>query len=190
MTLEYTFDIDYTVWVPVPLEFPWNGYDTAMAWAADLSEDLLAGRDAPDEVQRAFAATALERALMPSPLEEAIERFWRRPDTGAPDRLVHLYAMQVEGDPDAEELTELARTGFGGFVQSVTPLTGTPFHTALRVMILLELPGGATATVMRVIGARDGTALMLELLDDNIASVAFLEPDVETLFRGIRLRTI
>ena len=189
MTLEYTFDIDYAVWMPVPLEFPWNGYDTAMSWAADVTDDLLAGRDAPEEVRRAFAATALERALMPSPLDEAIERFWRRPDTGAPDRLVHLYALEVDGVPDADELAELARTGFGGYVQNVTPLEGTPFAVAARVMILLELPGGATATLMRVIGVRDGTALMLELLDDNIASVAFLEPDVEVLFRGIRLRT-
>lgn len=189
MTLEYAFDIDYTVWMPVPLEFPWNDYDTAMSWAADVTEDLLAGRNAPDEVQRAFAATALERALMPSPLDEAIERFWRRPDSGAPDRLVHLYAMQVDGVHDLDDLAELARTGFGGFVQSVTPLEGTPFAVAARVMILLELPGGANATLMRLIGVRDGTALMLELVDDNIASVAFLEPDVEALFRGIRLRT-
>jgi len=160
-----------------------------MSWAADVTDDLLAGRDAPEEVRRAFAATALERALMPSPLDEAIERFWRRPDAGAPDRLVHLYALEVDGVPDADEFAELARTGFGGFVQNVTPLEGTPFAVAARVMILLKLPGGATATLMRVIGVRDGTALMLELLDDNIASVAFLEPDVEVLFRGIRLRT-
>lgn len=190
MSLEYTIDIDYADWMPVPLTFPWNGYDTAMSWAADVTEDLLAGRDAPEEVRRAFAATALERALMPSPLDEAVERFWRRPDTGAPDRLVHLYAMQVEGVPDADELAELARTGFGGFVQNVTPLSGTSFAVAARVMVLLELPGGGAVTVMRLIGVRDGTALMLELLDDNVASVAFLEPDVETLFRGIRIRTV
>ncbi|MCC2031689.1 hypothetical protein [Microbacterium allomyrinae] len=189
MTLEYTFDIDYTVWMPVPLEFPWIGYDTAMSWAADVTEDLLAGRGAPEEVRRAFAATALERALMPAPLEEPIERFWRRPDTGAPDRLVHLYALQVQGDPDPDELTELARTGLGGFVQSVTPLDRTPFTTALRVVLLLELPGGSTATVMRLIGARDGTVLMLELVDDNVAAVAFLEPEIEALFRSIRLRS-
>lgn len=190
MSLEYTIDIDYADWMPVPLEFPWNGYDTAMAWAADVTDDLLAGREAPEEVRRAFAATALERALMPSPLGEAIERFWRRPDTGAPDRLVHLYAIPVDGAPDPDDLTELARAGLGGFVQSVTTLEGTPFDVARRVMLLLELPGGATVTVMRLIGARDGTALMLELIDDNVASVAFLEPDIEVLFRGIRIRTV
>lgn len=189
MTLEYTIDVDYHTWVPVPLEFPWNGYDTAMSWAADVAADLLAGRNAPDQVRSALAATALERAVMEPPLPEAIERFWRRPDTGAPDRLVHLYAIQTDAAVDTDGLVELARTGLGGFVQSTMVLEGTPFARAIRVMLLLEL-GETTVTVARVIGERDGTALMLELIDDNVASVAFLEPDIETLFRTIRLRSV
>ena len=188
MTLEYTIDVDYETWVPVPLVFPWNGYDTALSWANDLADDLLAGRNAPSEVRQALGSTAVERALMASPLDEAIERFWRRPDTGAPDRLIHLYAIETDTvDPD--EIVELARTGLGGFVQSAVALEGTEFTVAYRVILLLEIPGG-TVSVARLIGVRDGTALMMELIDDNIASFAFLEPDLETLFRSIRLRTV
>ena len=188
MTLEYTIDVDYGTWLPVPLAFPWNGYETAMDWAADVTADLLAGRGAPGDGRSAFAATALERAVMDPPLPEALERFWRRPDTGAPDRLVHLYAIETDVDVAADDLVEIARAGIGGFVQTVTALDGTPFDLALRVVLLLEIPD-APVTVSRVIGARDGTALMLELIDDNIAAVAFLEPDIEALFRGIGLRT-
>lgn len=187
MTLEYTIDVDYHVWIPVPLEFPWNGYDSAMAWASDVTTDLLPKRGVPDEVRSAFAATALERAVMDPPLPEALERFWRRPDTGAPDRLVHLYAIESH-QTSAEDLVELARTGIGGFVQTVAVLEDTAFTVALRVTLLLELPD-AVVSVIRIIGARDGTVLMLELIDDDLGSVAFLEPEIEALFRSIRLRT-
>ncbi|CAN7183679.1 hypothetical protein LJR045_000423 [Microbacterium sp. LjRoot45] len=188
MTLEYTVDLDYAVWIPVPLEFPWNGYDTALAWAADLTSDLLPERRVPEEVRRAFAATAVERAVMDSPLPEAIERFWRRPDSGAPDRLVHLYAI-ASHETAAEELVELARTGVGGFVQSVAVLEDTAFSVALRVALLIELPQGV-ASVTRVIGARDGTVLLLELIDDDPHAIALLTPEIEGLFRSIRLRTV
>ncbi|MDY0908374.1 hypothetical protein [Microbacterium sp. CFBP9034] len=188
MTLEYTIDVDYHVWIPVPLEFPWNGYDTAMAWAADLTADLLPGPRIPHEVKSAFAATALERAVMEPPLPEAIERFWRRPDTGAPDRLVHLYAIESD-ETAAEELVEVARIGIGGFVQGVAVLEDTAFTTALRVTLLLELPDDVVVSVTRFIGSRDGTVLVLELIDDDIGAVGFLEPEMETLFRRIRLRT-
>ena len=187
MTIEYTLDLDYETWLPVPLEFPWNGYDTAMSWAHDLTADLLAGRGAPDEVHRALEATALERAVMPPPLEAAIERFWRRPDTGAPDRVVHLYAID-DGAVDADELAELARIGIGGYVQSTTLLEGTAFELAARVILLLQL-GQGTVSVARLIGVHGGSALMLELIDDNVASFAYLEPDLERLFRSFRVRT-
>lgn len=55
--------------------------------------------------------------------------------------------------------------------------------------LLLEIPGG-TVSVARLIGVRDGTALLMELIDDNVASFAFLEPDLESLFRSVRLRTV
>jgi len=188
MTLEYTIDLDYETWIPVPLDFPWNGYDTALSWGNDLASDLLAGRNAPEEIRSALAMTAVERALMNPPLEGAVERFWRRPDTGAPDRLAHLYALQTD-TLDEDELVELARTGLGGFVQSVTRLDDTEFSVALRVILLLELPQ-ETVSVARLVGVRDDTALLLELIDDNIASFAFIEPDLERLFRSIRLRTV
>ncbi|WP_127473391.1 hypothetical protein [Microbacterium sulfonylureivorans] len=187
MTLEFTIDVDSHVWIFVPLDFPWNGYDSAMSWAADLTADLLPERSVPAEVRSAFAATAVERAVMAPPLPEALERFWRRPDAGAPDRLVHLYAIESE-QTAAEELVELARTGIGGFVQTVTVLEDTAFTVALRVTLLLELPDAVVA-VTRVLGARDGTVLLLELIDDDLGSVAFLEPEIEALFRSIRLRS-
>lgn len=62
---------------------------------------------------------------------------------------------------------------------SLSALEGTEFTVVYRLILLLEIPGGAVS-VARLIGVRDGTALMMELIDDNVASFAFLEPDLES----------
>ncbi|GAA5035304.1 hypothetical protein ACFQRL_00670 [Microbacterium fluvii] len=186
MSIEYSIELDHRLWMPVPLSFPWNDYESPERWAADIAHDLLQGLGAPPEVQQALEDTALHHALVAPPLPEAIERFWRRPEAGAPDRLVHLYALETDAFA-AEELVEISRVGIGGLVQTVTVLEETGFDVALRVVLLLEV-GESPIAVVRLIGTGGGGALMLEQIDADLGAVAALEPDLEALLRSIRVR--
>jgi hypothetical protein len=186
MTLEYTIELDHRVWIPVPLEFPWNGYPDAAAWADDLATSLMTGIDAPAEVRDALETSALAMASVDSPLPGALERFWHLPADGGPERLVHLYVTETDARA-AEELAELARAGVGGYVQTITVLEDTAFDVAIRAVVLTELPGQRLA-VLRVVGVVGGYVFMVELIEESTAVLEELEPVVEDLFRAIRVR--
>lgn len=186
MNLEYTIELDHTVWIPVPLAFPWNGYADAAAWAADLAIALMRGVDAPAEVRDGLEDSARAMAEVEPPLPGPIERFWHLPEHGGPERLVHLYVTTTEATT-AEDLAELARAGVGGYVQTVTVLEDTGFDVAMRAVVLTEIPG-RTLTVLRCLGLRAGCVFVLELIEEHTAVVEELEPVLETLFRSIRLR--
>lgn len=186
MTLEYTIELDHRVWIPVPLEFPWNGYPDAAAWSSDLATSLMTGIDAPDEVRDALESSALALARVESPLPGALERFWHLPVEGGPERLVHLYVTETDART-AEELAELARAGVGGYVQTITVLEATPFDVAIRAVVLTELPDRKLA-VLRCVGVVGGYVFVLELIEEDAAVLEELEPVVESLFRSIRVR--
>lgn len=186
MTLEYTVDLDHTVWVPVPLEFPWNGYADAAAWAGDLSRSLMEGIDAPEGVQEQLETSALAMATVQPPLPGALERFWHLPQFGGPERLVHLYASTTEATT-AEQLAELARSGVGGFVQTISVLEDTAFDVAVRAVVITEIPDGPIG-VLRCVGVADGGVFIVELIEEQPDVLEQLEPTVEALFRSIRLR--
>lgn len=186
MTLDYTIDLDHRVWIPVPLEFPWNGYADAAAWSADLAASLMEGVDAPDDVREELQRAAVVMATVEPPLPGPLERFWHLPETGGDERLVHLYATATEAQT-AEQLTHLARAGVGGAVQTVTVLEDTAFDVALRTVVITELPQGEIA-VLRCLGVADGWVFVLELIEENPIVLEQLEPGVESLFRAIRLR--
>jgi len=186
MNVEYTIELDHRVWIPVPLVFPWNGYPDAAAWAADLSTSLMSGIDAPEEVRAALHEAAIAMAAVEPPLPGALERFWHLPVEGGPERLVHLYVTETDART-AEELSELARAGVGGYVQTVTVLEDTAFDVALRAVVLTELPDRRIA-VLRAIGVTGGHVFVVELIEEQTAVLEELEPAVEALFRSIRVR--
>ncbi|MGN8551636.1 UNVERIFIED_CONTAM: hypothetical protein OHV15_03500 [Microbacterium sp. SLM126] len=186
MTLEYTIELDHRVWIPVPLEFPWNGYPGPAAWASDLATSLMTGIDAPAEVRDALESSALAMAAVEPPLPGALERFWRLPVGGGPERLVHLYVTETDARA-AEELAELARAGVGGYVQTITVLEGTSFDVAIRAVVLTELPD-RRLSVLRVVGVVGGYVFVVELIEEQTAVLEELEPAVEALFRSLRVR--
>ena len=58
MTLEYTIELDHSVWIPVPLAFPWNGYEDVASWSQDVSTALTTG---------AHRRTSVPKAMAPAP---------------------------------------------------------------------------------------------------------------------------
>ncbi|MDT0185084.1 hypothetical protein Q9S36_33375 [Microbacterium sp. ARD31] len=186
MTLEYTIELDHSVWIPVPLAFPWNGYEDVASWSQDVSTALTTGIDAPDDVRARLRDAAQAMSEVDPPLPGALERFWHLPEQGGPERLVHLYVTSTEATT-AEELAQLARAGVGGFVQTVTVLEDTGFDVAMRAVVLTEIPD-RSLTVLRCLGLADGYVFVIELIEEHTAVVEELEPVVEALFRSIRLR--
>ncbi len=187
MNLEYTVDLDHSVWIPVPLSFPWNGYDSAVHWAADLSQSLMKGTTAPPEVRDQLARSAVAMATVEPPLPGPMERFWHLPATGGPERLVHLYITETEATT-AEQLVHLARAGLGGIVQTVTILEDTPFDVAMRAIVIAPVLDRDIA-VLRVLGLAGGLVFVIELMEPDAVALEELEPIVESLFRSIRLRS-
>jgi len=186
LDLQYTIELDHSVWIPVPLQFPWNDHADAAAWAAELSHDLLHGMGAPDEVRDALERSAVAMAAVDPPLPGPLERFWHLPAQGGPERLVHLYVTETEATT-AEQLVFLARAGLGGLVQNVVVLEDTPFDVAMRVLVLAPL-GDRDIAVVRVLGLAAGFVFVVELIEEDPVALEIMEPVVESLFRAIRLR--
>lgn len=196
MTLQYTIELDHRVWIPIPLTFPWNGYDTDESWASDLASSLLTGFDAASAVRVQLETTALTLARTDGPLPGALERFWYFPELGGPERLVHLYISEYP-DESGDDLTELARAGIGGFVQVLQPLADTGFARAIKAVVITSTDPGSplgshaddrTIFAERYLGLAGGMVFMLELIDQNAYVLQALEEPLEALFRSIRLR--
>ncbi|MBT2500708.1 hypothetical protein J7E25_16555 [Agromyces sp. ISL-38] len=188
LTLEYTIDLDHRVWIPIPLSFPWNGYQNDEHWAADLAGSLLDGFDAGAEVEQQLQRTALALARVTGPLPGAIERFWHFPEFGGLERLVHLYISEVPEAREKADLGNLARAGIGGFVQVLAPLDGTSFARAARAVVITATGEDEPLYVERYIGLAGGLVFILELIESNAFAVEELEAPLESLFRSIRLQ--
>jgi hypothetical protein len=186
MNLAYTIDLDHRVWIPVPMTYPWNGYADSAAWSRDLAASLLGEAGAPAEVVDAFRDAAGMMSSVAPPLPGALERFWHFPAAGAADRLVHLYVSDTEAST-AEDLAQLAVAGVGGIVQTVTVFEDTAFDVAISAVALARI-GESEIAVLRVLGLSEGYVFVVELLEPDPVVLEQLQPEVEALFRSIRLR--
>jgi len=189
VTLEYSIALDHSVWMPVPLDFPWNGYADADAWSTDLASSLLNGFDASPEVVAALGATAREMANVSGPFDGAEERFWHFPLDGGTQRLIHLY---VEEYPYTGEAAwrALATAGVGGYVQVLEALDDTAFDEAARTVVIAQEGESAPIYLVRFLGFRAGMVFILEIVDEETGVVAALAEPAEALFRSIELREV
>lgn len=187
MTLEYSIDLDHSVWMPVPLDFPWNGYPDADEWSRDLASSLLEGFDVPDEVMAALTESARANAKTDGPFPGANERFWHFPLDGGTQRLVHLYVNDYEHAGEGA-WRALATAWIGGYVQVLEPLADTDFDEAVRSVVIAQEGAAEPIYVVRFIGLRAGMAFILEFVEPDSGIVAELGDPAEALFRAIRVR--
>jgi len=177
----YEIEPDLALWLPVPREFPGEGFETPEEWADDLSACAI-----PDDaaLRETYRGLALEVAN--NQFEASSHTFWYSPEDGHALGTAHLSIY--EDDPE-QDLQEIARPEY----ESVTPLQldrsqsgvfGEVVQVASTIsseqMTQENLQSAAAIGHIRTVGRSHGMLFVLEAYDADLTTLGYMmEPMVE-----------
>lgn len=186
----YSIDVDPSLWVPVPLRFPTEGWSSAQQWAVETTNRLFRDIDVPDGIRGELESLAQTIAESESPLPEAEGRFWYFPVTGGVMQIVHLYATSRAAVDDLS-LVEVAVGGRGEPEPQRADRAVFPgFDEAWRVILLGSAPDDAEQIPVghiRFVGESEGIIVMADVTGTDLAVLGVMESHLAELFASIRV---
>ncbi|MBF6670681.1 MULTISPECIES: hypothetical protein [Glutamicibacter] len=177
----YEIEPDLEFWLPVPREFPGDGFQTPEEWAEDLSQCAI-----PDDagLRETYRQLAVDVAV--NQFEESSHTFWYSPEDGHALGTAHLAIF--EDDPESS-LEEIARPEY----ESVTPLHLESFKSGVFGKVVQtastiaseeiafdQIQASAAIGHIRTVGRSHGMIFVLEAYDADLTTLGFMmEPMVE-----------
>lgn len=183
------FAPESTIWVPLPLDFPNDRFETVESWALALSLEWGTSMGADDWAREQFVLVAIGLAGADSPLEDAVARWWFLPEDPNLSAVVHAYALDIEDAAGAlREHTEFYATD--GYdlpeLRRLVPIELAAFEHAVTAVTVVEIPDHGSAIVARAIGAVDDGLYMVEVLDTRPVVSAAVAEQLPDLLGSIR----
>ncbi len=183
------FAPESTIWVPVPLEFPNDRFDTVESWALELSVEWGRSMGAGEWARAQFVLVAIGLAGADSPLEDAVARWWFLPEDPNLSALVHAYALDIDDAAGAlrEHAEFYAIDGYDDAeLRRLTPIDLTAFEYAVTSVAVAEIPGHGSTIVARAIGAIADGLYMVEVFDTRPVVSAVVAEQLPDLLGSIR----
>lgn len=183
------FAPESTIWVPLPLEFPNDRFETVESWALELSVEWGTSMGADAWAREKFVHVAIGLAGADSPLEGAVARWWFLPEDPNLRAVVHAYAVDIEDAAGAlrDHAEFYATDGYDDpELRRLVPIELAAFEHAVASVAVVEIPDRGSAIVARTIGAVDDGLYMVEALDTRPAVSAVVAEHLPDLLGAIR----
>ncbi|KRC61488.1 hypothetical protein ASE14_11525 [Agromyces sp. Root81] len=187
--IDYVIDLDDDLWIGVPPGFPYLAWEDAAGWAAEISVAAV-----PDDLERRgrFEEAAMGVASVHPPGVDHV--LWYAPADGSTMGVAFLTVVDAAGE--TVDLAAVAESG----IDSATPVQtashpSARFGTVVQSAATIRLAdvgdeGGAAAGVagsIRTVAAADETVFMLNSVDEDLATLALMQPAMLELFERIEL---